>query len=103
MNALETLKSGLGTITEVLLLLIALASCSRYCSVPDVAFITFDVVNNLVGVIRGVGESGVYGLVRSRDYRVDFHRRTVGRREPPPVAEGELPEPPAPAEGETHA
>ena len=103
MNALETLKSGLGTITEVLLLLIGIGIVLQILFGPDVAFITFDVVNNLVGVIRGVGESGVYGLVALAIIVWIFHRRTVGRREPPPVAEGELPEPPAPAEGESNA
>ncbi len=62
MNYLEQLKKGLGEITEIALLLVALAVVVEILFGSSVAFFG-GVVENLTALITTLGENGFVGLV----------------------------------------
>ena len=62
MSYLEKLKKGLGEITEIALLLVALAIVAEILFGANVAFFG-GVVANLTTLIQTLGENGFVGLV----------------------------------------
>ena len=59
----DRLKYWLRQITEVGLLLVALAIVLQLLFGDRVSFVTGDVVNNLIALIKGLGDAGVVGLI----------------------------------------
>ena len=58
-----TAKRWLVQLTEIGLLLVALGIVLQLLFGVKVAFITGDVVNNLIGLIKALGENGIVGLI----------------------------------------
>ena len=63
MNALDTVKSWLRQLTEVGLILVALGIVLQLLFGSTVSFITGDIVANLIGLIKALGDNGVVGLI----------------------------------------
>ncbi len=61
-NLVEKVKRWLGQITEIGLLLVALAIVAEILVGPDTAFFG-DVVTNLTTIIGNLGDSGLVGLI----------------------------------------
>ena len=59
----ETVKRWLGEITEVLLILVALGIVLQILFGTPVAFFGLDIINNLVVLIKALGDQGVVGLI----------------------------------------
>ncbi len=59
----DKLKGWLGQIVEVGLLLVALGIVLQILFGPTVGFITGDIVGNLIGLIKALGDNGVAGLI----------------------------------------
>jgi hypothetical protein len=62
MTFLDKVKAWLGQIVEVGLMLIALGIVVQILVGPKVAFIG-DVVTNLLGLIKALGDNGLVGLI----------------------------------------
>lgn len=58
-----TAKRWLVQLTEIGLLLVALGIVLQLLFGVKVAFITGDVVNNLIGLIKALGDNGIVGLI----------------------------------------
>ena len=63
MNALNAAKRWIGALTEVGLMLIALAIVVGLLSPGDVPFIGTDVVGNITALVANLGDGGIVGLV----------------------------------------
>ncbi len=63
MNFFDTAKKWLRELTEIGLLLVALGIVLQLLFGKAVAFITGDIVNNLIVLIQALGDSGVVGLI----------------------------------------
>ncbi len=63
MNFFDTAKTWLRQITEIGLLLVALGIVLQLLFGKAVAFVTGDIVTNLITLINALGESGVVGLI----------------------------------------
>ena len=62
-NLLETVKRWLVQLTELGLLLVALFVVLQILFGPNTGFLISDVVNNLLALIRSLGDSGLVGLI----------------------------------------
>lgn len=62
MNGLQTVKSWVGALTEVALMLLALGIALALLAGPQVPFIG-DVVKNIIGLVDQLGKSGIVGLI----------------------------------------
>jgi len=61
---LESVKRALASITEVLLLLVALGIVVQVLfGATSMSFIGANVVSNLVGLIKSLGDAGIVGLI----------------------------------------
>ena len=63
MNFFDTAKTWLRQITEIGLLLVALGIVLQLLFGNAVAFLTADIVTNLITLIKALGDSGVVGLI----------------------------------------
>ena len=63
MNALNAAKRWIGALTEVGLMLIALAIVVGLLSPGNIPFIGTDVVNNISSLVASLGDAGIVGLV----------------------------------------
>ncbi len=63
MNFFDTAKTWLRQITEIGLLLVALGIVLQLLFGNAVAFLTGDIVTNLIVLIKALGDSGVVGLI----------------------------------------
>ncbi len=63
MNFFDTAKTWLRHLTEIGLLLVALGIVIQLLFGNAVAFVTGDIVTNLITLINALGESGVVGLI----------------------------------------
>ncbi len=63
MNFFDTAKTWLRQITEIGLLLVALGIVIQLLFGNAVAFVTGDIVTNLIVLIKALGDSGVVGLI----------------------------------------
>ena len=63
MEVLERVKRWVGQITELGLLLVALGIVLQILFGATVAFITGDIVGNLITLITALGDNGVVGLI----------------------------------------
>ena len=63
MNFFDTAKTWLRQITEIGLLLVALSIVLQLLFGNAVAFLTGDIVTNLIVLIKALGDSGVVGLI----------------------------------------
>ncbi len=63
MELLERVKRWVGQITELGLLLVALGIVLQILFGATVAFITGDIVGNLITLITALGDNGVVGLI----------------------------------------
>ena len=61
MNALNTLRDIIGSLTGIVVSLIALGVAAAVVF-GDVAFVG-DVLNNLLGLVNTLGENGIVGLI----------------------------------------
>lgn len=62
-DTFEKLKKWIYQFTEIGLLLVALGIVLQILFGNSVAFVTGDVVGNLIALIRSLGDQGVVGLV----------------------------------------
>ena len=62
MNGLSTLKSWIGALTEVALMLLALGITLALLAGPQVPFLG-NVVGNIVALINDLGKNGIAGLI----------------------------------------
>ncbi len=63
MNFFDTAKKWLRELTEIGLLLVALGIVLQLLFGKAVAFVTGDVVINLIALIQALGDNGVVGLI----------------------------------------
>ncbi len=63
MNAMQLFKGWIGAITEVGLMLLALAIVASILVGPDNVWVFKGVVANLVGLVNDLGTSGLAGLI----------------------------------------
>ncbi len=63
MNFFDTAKTWLRQITEIGLMLVALGIILQLLFGNAVAFLTGDIVTNLIVLIKALGDSGVVGLI----------------------------------------
>ena len=63
MNALNAAKRWIGALTEVGLMLIALAIVVGLLSPGNIPFIGTDVVSNISSLVASLGDAGIVGLV----------------------------------------
>ncbi len=63
MTYFETAKVWIRQITEMGLLLVALGIVLQLLFGSAVSFVTGDVVANLIGLIKALGDNGVVGLI----------------------------------------
>ncbi len=59
----DTAKRWLVELTEVGLILVALGIVLQILFGSSVAFITGDIVGNLMGLIKALGDNGIVGLI----------------------------------------
>jgi hypothetical protein len=62
MNGLTTLKSWIGALTEVALMLLALGITLALLAGPQVPFLG-NVVGNIVNLVKELGSNGIVGLI----------------------------------------
>ncbi len=76
MNGLQTVKSWVGALTEVALMLLALGIALALLAGPQVPFIG-DVVKNIIGLVDQLGKSGIVGLIALGVILWLFSKRTI--------------------------
>jgi len=59
---LNTVKSAVGSLTDVVLMLLALGIALSLLAGPTVPFLG-DVVKNITGMIKTLGDAGIVGLI----------------------------------------
>jgi len=74
----DKLKDWLRQLTEVGLLLVALGIVLQLLFGPSVSFITGDIVVNLMGLIKGLGDNGIIGLIALAIILWLFSKRNPG-------------------------
>ena len=74
MNYFQEVKKWLGEITEIVLLLIALAICAEILFGSNVPFFG-GVVANITGLLSTLGDNGFVGLIALGIIMFLFHRR----------------------------
>lgn len=62
MNGLQTVKTWVGALTEVALMLLALGIAMALLAGPQVPFLG-NVVANIVGMVNELGKNGIVGLI----------------------------------------
>ena len=62
MNGLQTVKSWVGALTEVALMLLALGIAMALLAGPQVPFLG-NVVANIIGLVNELGKNGIVGLI----------------------------------------
>jgi hypothetical protein len=62
MNGLTTLKSWIGALTEVALMLLALGITLALLAGPQVPFLG-NVVGNILNLVKELGSNGIVGLI----------------------------------------
>jgi ABC-type enterochelin transport system permease subunit len=62
MNGLHTVKSWVGSLTEVALMLLALGIALALLAGPQVPFLG-NVVGNIVAMVNELGKNGIVGLI----------------------------------------
>ncbi len=62
MNGLQTVKTWVGALTEVALMLLALGIALALLAGPQVPFVG-NVVANIVGMVNELGKNGIVGLI----------------------------------------
>jgi len=62
MNGLQTVKSWVGSLTEVALMLLALGIALALLAGPQVPFLG-NVVANIVAMVNELGKNGIVGLI----------------------------------------
>ncbi|HET7678512.1 MAG TPA: hypothetical protein VFK79_00075 [Xanthobacteraceae bacterium] len=62
MNGLQTVKSWVGSLTEVALMLLALGIALALLAGPQVPFLG-NVVGNIVAMVNELGKNGIVGLI----------------------------------------
>ena len=62
MNGLQTVKSWVGSLTEVALMLLALGIALALLAGPQVPFLG-NVVANIIGLVNELGKNGIVGLI----------------------------------------
>jgi hypothetical protein len=77
MTFLDRLKAWLGQIVEVGLLLVALGIVIQVLVGPNVAFIG-NVVDNLIALIKALGDNGLVGLIAIAIILWLFAKRSPG-------------------------
>jgi hypothetical protein len=81
MNALQLFKGWIGAITEVGLMLLALAIVASILVGPDNVWVFKGVVTNLVGLVNDLGASGLAGLIVLGIILWLFSKRAVSYRD----------------------
>ncbi len=76
-NAIEKIKRWLGQITELGLLLVALAIVLQILIGNDILFFA-NVVTNLIALIRQLGDNGLVGLIAIAIILWLFSKRSPG-------------------------
>jgi len=74
----DKMKDWLRQLTEVGLLLIAFGIVLQLLFGPSVSFITGDIVVNLMGLIKGLGDNGIIGLIALAIILWLFSKRNPG-------------------------
>jgi hypothetical protein len=74
----DKMKDWLRQLTEVGLLLVALGIVLQLLFGPSVSFITGDIVVNLMGLIKGLGDNGIIGLIALAIILWLFSKRNPG-------------------------
>jgi hypothetical protein len=77
MNGLNTLKSWIGALTEVALMLLALGITLALLAGPQVPFLG-NVVGNIVALVKDLGSNGIVGLIALGIILWLFSKRTLG-------------------------
>jgi hypothetical protein len=62
MNGLQTVKTWVGALTEVALMLLALGIAMALLAGPQVPFLG-NVVANILGLVNELGKNGIVGLI----------------------------------------
>ena len=62
MNGLQTVKTWVGALTEVALMLLALGIALALLAGPQVPFVG-NVVANIIGMVNELGKNGIVGLI----------------------------------------
>jgi hypothetical protein len=62
MNGLQTVKTWVGALTEVALMLLALGIAMALLAGPQVPFLG-NVVANILGLVSELGKNGIVGLI----------------------------------------
>jgi hypothetical protein len=62
MNGLQTVKTLVGALTEVALMLLALGIAMALLAGPQVPFLG-NVVANIIGLVNELGKNGIVGLI----------------------------------------
>jgi ABC-type enterochelin transport system permease subunit len=62
MNGLQTVKTWVGALTEVALMLLALGIAMALLAGPQVPFLG-NVVGNIVAMVNELGKNGIVGLI----------------------------------------
>ncbi len=76
MNGLQTVKSWVGALTEVVLMLLALGIALALLAGPQVPFLG-NVVANIVSLINDLGKNGIVGLIALGIILWLFSKRTM--------------------------
>jgi ABC-type enterochelin transport system permease subunit len=76
MNGLQTVKSWVGSLTEVALMLLALGIALALLAGPQVPFLG-NVVGNIVAMVNELGKNGIVGLIALGIILWLFSNRTV--------------------------
>ena len=77
MNGLSTLKTWIGALTEVALMLLALGITLALLAGPQVPFLG-NVVGNIVGLVGELGSKGIVGLISLGIIVWLFSKRDIG-------------------------
>jgi hypothetical protein len=76
MNGLNTVKSWVGSLTDVVLMLLALGIALALLAGPQVPFLG-NVVANIISMVSELGKNGVVGLIALGIILWLFSHRTV--------------------------
>ena len=76
MNGLQSVKTWVGTLTEVVLMLLGLGIALSLLAGPSVPFLG-DVVKNIIAMVGELGKNGVVGLIALGIILWLFSNRTV--------------------------
>jgi hypothetical protein len=77
MHGLSTLKSWIGALTEVALMLLALGITLALLAGPQVPFLG-NVTGNIIGLVKELGSNGIVGLIALGIIVWLFSKRDIG-------------------------